>query len=63
MRSVFDDINWMCNARTKGVEYANLVERVKECEERTPSQASITITLGYPRRQKHRGLHRGGIRR
>jgi len=55
MTGIFDDMIWMCNARTKGVEYANLEERVRKCEsERRDNQPVMSITFfpiqGRPRR-------------
>ena len=64
MSGILDDMIWYCNARSKGVEYANLEERVRKCESESHDQSSVTISFGYvPKVQKHRGQHRGGIRR
>jgi len=45
---IFDDISWMCNARTKGVEYANLVERVEKCEREKNNRQDIMAITFYP---------------
>jgi len=46
MRSIFDDISWYCDARSKGVEYANMAEKVRELERNPPcNTSSMTITF------------------
>jgi hypothetical protein len=42
---ISDDIIWKCNAYSKGVEYANLEERVRKCEESKVEISSMTITM------------------
>jgi hypothetical protein len=45
MTDIFNDIIWMCNARSKGVEYANLEERVRRCENEQNNQPVMSVTF------------------
>ena len=55
---IFDDISWKCDAFSKGVDYANMAERVRKCENRHMECSTVTITLApdrhYPIRSKRR---------
>jgi len=39
--SIFEDLIWYCNARAKGVDYANTIEKLKKCE----SKKSVTTVV------------------
>ena len=58
---IFDDISWKCDAFSKGVDYANMADRVRKCENRYMEYSTVTITLApvvpdrhYPIRSKRR---------
>jgi hypothetical protein len=47
MRSIFDDMEYACNAYGKGIDYANMVERVRECERKQKEQCTTTMTISF----------------
>lgn len=47
MRSFFDDIEYACNAHAYGWRYAEMAERVKECERRQKERHTESITISF----------------
>jgi hypothetical protein len=44
---IFDDMEYACNAYAHGWRYAQLAERVKDCERRQKEQVTESITISF----------------